>query len=301
MVLRYGWKTLCATGLLAFTLASCADDGDGAGPQHNAGELGLAYFSWSCVSDGDLGCEGDGRFPSLVAVGSTYRPSFTLSSRVPDEIDVGWVEIASPARATPVSNGRLTADRQGSVTLMALDINGAVVDFTTIEQRPIADLDLRLASSDPFGDCEGETDGCTPDGDSDSASLVFQPESTVRLRVEPLTAAGEPLVGDIHYEWMVRPLSSIVIDEEDGNEIEFYIERPTEFEITVTGGGVAKAFHYRTADEGPRRPRPGSMDSGTDGDSSGTETDFGSDSGTDTGTGTTGGDTDGGSSTGGAR
>ncbi|MEM7156416.1 MAG: hypothetical protein AAF799_26420 [Myxococcota bacterium] len=303
MVLRYGWKKICTAGLLACSLTACTDDGDGNGPQHSSGDLGLAFFSWSCVSDGDLACEAGDRFPSRVAVGSTYRPSFRLANRVPDEVDAGWVDIASPARATPVSNGRLRAEHEGEVTLIALALNGAVVDFTTIEQHEVADLELRLAAADPFAECDGDTEGCDTTGTTYD-SLAFQPGFTSRLRVEPINSRGEPLIGDIDYEWTVRPSANVVIEDDDGNEIDLFIKRPTEFELTVSGGGIVRAFHYRTADEGPRRPRPGSMDPDTEGDSTGMDTDGTGDSGTDTGsdTGTSeGGDTEGGSSTGGDR
>lgn len=273
--------------LVALLVGGCNDSRGGFGGGAS-GELGYANFGWRCAGTGDLACEITTAFVDRVAVGGTYALRYSLADRVPGEVKVGPIELATDRHTRVHGDDRFFAEQPARVNLMALSRDGEVVDYTTIEQREVDDLQLRDADSPAF------PEQCDADDDCEVVSLRFVIGQTTEVRVEPLDTDGRALLGDLDYQWSVSPSNVAQLVSDSGNSARIRAEGGGVLEVTVTvEDSLTRTFHYRTDSdaEGPRRtkPMPDDTDGATDSDT-GTGSDTGGDFGTDTGSGSGGGE-----------
>ncbi len=261
--------------VVALCAVSCEDFGDGFSGDAN-GDLGYANFRWECSGAGDLACEPDweDEFPRAIALGSRFDADFSLSTRIPDELDRGSLVFASNlgVRAT---SGDFEAMEPGRVTLMALTSDDAVADFAAVDIRPVDALYVVYDCDSVGGDAQ-----C-----GRSVSEVQVVGEPIDVRVQP-SGDGEALVGQLDYEWEVLTPGRLEMSggDDNDNDVTLLPVAPGPAELVVRTGEVERhltlmiqAANNDIDSSGPKRTRPGETDSGSD---DGTETDTDTDSGT---------------------
>ncbi len=281
---------------MALSVAGCADHGSGLSSGVR-GELGLAAFGWGCLGDGDLGCTAEG-FGQEVAVGADFEITARASSVLPDEVHTGRLVAASPDRVErqagwgpddwePRSITRFTALSAGRFSVMLLSTSDDVIDYAHVEAAPVDHLALRRLRDE--GEEFEELPTPPPPLDMglpiDSVRLI--PGTLTYVRAEPLDEGGQPLVGNLPFEWETTDEQVATVVRTEGNEATIDTHRTGDVEIVVTTGDIEGRFWFRAQarSEGPTRRRPGEDDStGGDTDTSDTDTSETDTGETDTGT-----------------
>ncbi|MEX1364868.1 MAG: hypothetical protein AB1Z98_17200 [Nannocystaceae bacterium] len=249
-------------------VSACSGDGYDPPYRDPSGRLGYAGFRWQCAGAGDLGCSAGEAFPRGVALGSTYELDGRTTSDAPDGVQVREVRLVAPLRAGSRSGQRFDALEPGVVAFMALSFDGELVDYTSIEQRPVEGMRLRSAdfpafpsSCDPGSDC---ADAVWDEPVTDPEFIVGQ---TTRVRAVVTSASGAPLMGHLAYTWTVGSSSVATLGSDDsGYEIDIDVHSAGRFEITVEAGGWQQTFPFGATSEGPRRRRPEPEGTGTGGE-----------------------------------
>lgn len=262
---------------LVMMLGACNGDGSGGPYRDPSSRLGLAGFRWGCAGVGDLGCSVDEAFPRTVALGSSYEPRASATSRVPEEVSVSFVQLAAAIRAGRRSGNEFEAVEAGLVTLMAIGPDGEMVDYTEIEQVPVASIDLVDANDPVFPpSCDPGSECFEAVWDDPPGPLSFVQGQTTEVRAEPHGGGGEHLMGHLSYAWEVTPPSVATLGSDDtGNVVDIDVLRVGQFQVRVTAGGVTQLYTFGAVSEGPtrRRPEPGGSGGETDTDTDGMDTD----------------------------
>lgn len=168
---------------------------NGSNSSSKAGELGNGSFTFAC--DDSVACNrwsGDAtRFPRAVALGSTFRVSFT--PRASDGLNIHINEAAADRGITVGSVGDyvtrgpsgLAATKPGWATIAARDASGNLADYVV----------LRIAKPTKLAVFDGEAFGSTS---PEIGSLQMKPDEQRSLRALPRTS-GEDLAGEVKFDW----------------------------------------------------------------------------------------------------
>ena len=230
-------------------IAGCADPQKG-WPDRSQGRLGLVHWcDAKSLPDRDPYAHYEdsfeeqlaqcARFPDYVAVSSDFRPRFLLSQELPDEVESGDIEFASP-EFVERDGVDWVALREGEVGMLAMG-SGMVLDYKMLRVLAVDWIAIDGPNLPPLNE-------------------------EIELTSRPM-GGGEFLHGDMTWEWRSLSEGLEITDSHNGNAtIIVTTPEPVTFEVSVGGFTLPITFEaYAGPMRQPANPNGGGGDDGDDG------------------------------------